>query len=430
MAGRAGTMAATHDVEDSRMNSTQAFYSVVADRFIARVVARALHLAASLAMLGAVAACSGSNHDPVGEHAASVRDGAASGAPASMREGSAGKQAVSPAANVAGAAGSAPDKPREAVSAAAAGMGASAGGAASPPSYCSGCPKEKLDPKDMTVHLHHVHLNVGSRAASMGFYEKHLAAKRITLNDVSDALLASPTLLLLDEQSKPPVSKLPTALQHVGWGSKDVGAWYASAHAQGVAPDTRGGTLFNTDETPTIGEPGSGKENSRALGLEGGACGLPAQDAFSYMYILGPDMERIEVWSGVDQRVNHVHFTSATLAATARWYQQFLGVTGTATADFAAFMLDDILFFFEPVGRSTDYEPTDDHVLGHIAFSVTDLEAWRTRALDLKIEIVAQPTEVHGFKSFFVRGPDRVLIELVQAAKNADLCAGSRDTKP
>jgi hypothetical protein len=30
--------------------------------------------------------------------------------------------------------------------------------------------------------------------------------------------------------------------------------------------------------------------------------------------------------------------------------------------------------------------------------------------------------EVHGFKSFFVRGPDGMLIELVQAAPLADLC--------
>jgi catechol 2,3-dioxygenase-like lactoylglutathione lyase family enzyme len=292
-----------------------------------------------------------------------------------------------------------------------------------PPPYCSGCAQEQRDPMDTTIHLHHVHMNVADREASAGFYEQHLAARRVRLNDVTEALHATPILLLLDESKTAPVGTLPTALQHVGWGSKDVGAWYEAAHAQGVEPDTRGSTLFNTDTTPTIGEAGND-----ALGLDEVSC-LPPQDSFSYMYVLGPDSERIEVWTGEDLRVNHVHFTTANLAATTRWYQQFLGITDAATPGFYTFLIDDIVFFFEPIGRSTDYRPTDDHALGHIAFSVTDLDPWLARAAEQQIEVVAQPAEVHGFESFFVRGPDGLLIELVQAAPNAELCPAKSAAK-
>jgi catechol 2,3-dioxygenase-like lactoylglutathione lyase family enzyme len=286
-----------------------------------------------------------------------------------------------------------------------------------PAPYCSGCAQEQRDTMDTSIHLHHVHMNVANRETSAGFYEQHLAATRVRLNDVTEALRATPVLLLLDETQTAPVSTLPTALQHVGWGSKDVGAWYELAHSQGVAPDTRGGTLFNTDTTPTIAEPGG----NSALGLDEASC-LPAQESFSYMYVLGPDSERIEVWTGEDLRVNHVHFTTANLAATTRWYQRFLGITTPATPDFYTFLVDDIVFFFEPIGRAAEYGPTDDHVLGHIAFSVTDLAPWLARAAEQQIEVVAQPAAVHGFESFFVRGPDGLLIELVQAAPNAELC--------
>jgi catechol 2,3-dioxygenase-like lactoylglutathione lyase family enzyme len=288
------------------------------------------------------------------------------------------------------------------------------------PSLCSGCAEEVTDPADMSVHLHHVHLNSAARQRSMRFYQEHLSAEPVRLNDVTDALLAAPILLLTDERDVAPVSELPTTLQHVGWGSADVQAWYDRAHEAGVAADTRGFTFFMTADAPVIGGPGSGQ--AAALG-EVPAC-FPLPDALSYIYVLGPDQERVEVWSGVDQRVNHVHFTSSDLEATATWFQQFLGTPPLLLQTIHAFYLDDVLFFFEKVGEPEDYGKTDDHVLGHIAFSVTDLSAWRERASDRGVEIVAEPAAAHGFQSFFVRGPDGLLVEMVQAAPLPGLCPG------
>ena len=114
------------------------------------------------------------------------------------------------------------------------------------PALCSGCAQETRDPADMTAHLHHVHLNVKSREQSVQFYQKYFHAERVLLNATTEALHVAPTLILLDEQPSAPDSNLPTALQHMGWGAADTGAWYAQAHAQGIEPDTRGGTLFNT----------------------------------------------------------------------------------------------------------------------------------------------------------------------------------------
>jgi catechol 2,3-dioxygenase-like lactoylglutathione lyase family enzyme len=286
---------------------------------------------------------------------------------------------------------------------------------------CSGCAQDIPDEMDMTIHLHHVHLNSADAARSMDFYERFLAAERTKLNDVTDALHAAPILLLIDETEGVPVSRLPTALQHLGWGATDVAAWYQQARAQGVIADTRGGTLFNTFETPSASDPDEGRGLLRASGAP--EC-FPIPDEYLYMYVLGPDQERVEVWTGSHARVSHMHFTTADLAASMSWYERFLGLTTTQSSAYnATFFLDDIFFFIEPIGRASDYQPTDDHVLGHFALSVTDLDAWLQRAREQNIEIVAEPAEVHGFKSFFVRGPDGMLIELVQASRLPELCS-------
>jgi catechol 2,3-dioxygenase-like lactoylglutathione lyase family enzyme len=287
------------------------------------------------------------------------------------------------------------------------------------PDLCSGCAQETRDTMDMKIHLHHVHLNVKNREQSRQFYEKHFHAERVLLNGTSEALHVAPTLILMDEQPDAPDSNLPTALQHMGWGAADTGAWYEAAHAQGISPDTRGFTLFNTNETPTIGDPGSGA--IIALSGEVPAC-FPVPDVAAYMYVLGPDLERIEIWSGADGRVNHMHFTTADLAATSSWYQKFLGLPSMTPLLSYQFFLDDILFFYEPIGAAADYKPTDDHALGHVALAVADLDAWRMRVQQQNIEVVSERAAAHGFMSFFVRGPDGLLIELVQAAKSAELC--------
>jgi len=210
-------------------------------------------------------------------------------------------------------------------------------------------------------------------------------------------------------------SALPTALQHVGWGASDPFEWYRDAHENGVEPDTRGHTLFQTDDEPTAA--GTGQMFEQLIGTDPQGC-FSVQDEIAYMYVLGPDEERIELWSGQDGHVNHLHFTTTDVAGTLDWYRQFLD-TDTRMG---AFFLDGLLFFFEADGEASSYEPTESHVLGHLAFSVTDLSAWRERVDSLSIDVVAEPAEVHGFESFFVRGPDNVLIELVPAAPLPMLC--------
>jgi catechol 2,3-dioxygenase-like lactoylglutathione lyase family enzyme len=62
------------------------------------------------------------------------------------------------------------------------------------------------------------------------------------------------------------------------------------------------------------------------------------------------------------------------------------------------------------------FVPTDDRPVGHLALAVTDLAPMRARADTLGLDMVAEPALApEGFRSFFVRAPDRVLLEIVGA---------------
>jgi catechol 2,3-dioxygenase-like lactoylglutathione lyase family enzyme len=75
-----------------------------------------------------------------------------------------------------------------------------------------------------------------------------------------------------------------------------------------------------------------------------------------------------------------------------------------------------VQIFFASAPTIREFVPTDDRPLGHIAFSVGKLDAMFARTEQLGIGVVTPPERTtHGFRSFFVRGPDRVLLEFVEA---------------
>src|SRR5262249_47568329 len=78
-----------------------------------------------------------------------------------------------------------------------------------------------------------------------------------------------------------------------------------------------------------------------------------------------------------------------------------------------------LIFFGPPFMVPAKFAKTDDHPFGHVAFAFADLDAVLERAKSMDLEIVAEPKldETYGFRSFFVRAPNQVLIELVEAAQ-------------
>jgi catechol 2,3-dioxygenase-like lactoylglutathione lyase family enzyme len=268
---------------------------------------------------------------------------------------------------------------------------------------CSGCSTEDLDRADRRVRFHHVHLNVTNPVASDTFYTQFFGAERVRLNDKADALWLAPMLFLLHKVAVAPNETLEMGLDHVGRGADDPVQWFDEVSKQGVMGDPRRGS----QATPV------------QLGV------------LTFIYVRGPDAERMEVYNvgtvvvpeheADAKEFQHVHFITPDIDATAAWYSALVDQpvnTNTLGRDIT---VDRTSLFFNSSAMPTASAATDDRPLGHIAFCVADLDMLRDHAKTLGVEIVAEPALApEGFRSFFVRAPDQVLIELVEAGPIAN----------
>ena len=275
---------------------------------------------------------------------------------------------------------------------------------------CSGCPSDVRPASDMVLRVHHVHLNVKDAPTTIAFYEKFFAARKVRLNGKADALWADPLLLLLQEGDFDFSDTLQYGFEHIGMGVKDPTAWFEMAAMEGIMADPRNGAPESPVSFPIT--PGSVPFFD------------PGVDTFSYIYVRGPNSERVETWSGL-ARFRHTHFMTPDIDTTVAWYQQLLGVKPMlAMADPGSvlstngFSLDDVQLNFLSPATPEDYVKADDQPVGHIAFSVPDLDAMFEHAKSIGATIVSEPADTPlGFRSFFVRAPQEVLLEFVAAGK-------------
>lgn len=261
------------------------------------------------------------------------------------------------------------------------------------------------------AHFHHVELNVMDREASIAYYSHVFGATPTRFRGVSDALFTERSFILLNEVIEAPDPALNTGIWHIGWGGVDVKSEYAWWSARGIR--------FHTPLTP-----------------------LPGKDNY-YMYFQGPDNELIEMNTMGHRRFGHVHLWATDVDAVTNWYTDNLGLEsrgGRVTADptpgsvetlgdiwMNMFRCDNVLFIvFEkptptpswwtdpPIG---DLNKTDGRPIDHFAFSYRDIGPVYERMKANGVEIVSEPAmrDVYHMKSFFIRGPEQVLIEIVEA---------------
>jgi catechol 2,3-dioxygenase-like lactoylglutathione lyase family enzyme len=244
-------------------------------------------------------------------------------------------------------------------------------------------------------HFHHVHLNVTDIAKTTAFYEKTFGVISIPYAGKAPALMAERSFIFLNEVPQP-ASQLQTGVIHVGWSGVDGASEYAWLQKQGVE--------FYTP--------------------------LSRLGAWEYFYLYGPDREVIEIWTqDRHHRFNHVHMLSPNPKATAEWFakvtnsaepaQAGSGLPGYWKVDYGDVALDILpdAAAFRPKERTGALQRTDGAGIDHLAFSFRDLATAEQRITSLGIPIerpiAIDPT--YGVKSFFVRSPEGVLVELVEA---------------
>lgn len=247
--------------------------------------------------------------------------------------------------------------------------------------------------------FHHVHLNVSDIAKTTAFYEKVFGVVSVKYRGKGPALMAERAFLFLNQAAGPIPSQLQTGVIHVGWSGVDGKAEYEWWKAQGVE--------FYTP--------------------------LTSVGAWEYFYLYGPDREVIEIWTAEKHhRFNHVHMLAERPMEVAEWFAKVInseqapvaaplgvGNIGFATVDLGdvgLHILPDVAGL-KPKERTGAIQPTDGSGIDHVAFSFRDLDAEfrRVKALGVPIERPIATDTAFGIRSFFVRAPNGVLVELVEA---------------
>lgn len=261
------------------------------------------------------------------------------------------------------------------------------------------------------ARFHHVRLNTMDPSKSIEFYAKHFGAVPIRWKGVADALFVERSFLLFNKVAEAPPKELTSGIWHIGWGGVDVVNEYQWLKRHGVD--------FHTPPQP-----------------------LPGFDNF-YMYINGPAGELIEINTMGHRRFAHVHFFCDDVNATCDWYAKHLGLKPRrATVPKPKAKMDTLLgiwmnfiqcdnvvmiFFGKPDAEPSppwwpdpplkEFQPTKGRPIDHIAFAYRDIQAVYDRMKESRAEILSEPAfdGVYGFKSFYVQGPDKVLVEIVEA---------------
>jgi len=251
--------------------------------------------------------------------------------------------------------------------------------------------------------FHHVRLNVTDPQATIEFYEKFFGALPIHYADRSPGLFTERSFLLLDQVDTPPPTNLGTTIWHIGWAGVVGSTEYEWRTREGIG--------VQTPITPL------GRENH-------------------YMYFWGPDREVVEVWTGSrNHRFEHVHLIANDVHQTITWFQDHLGLQPTAPSEPGVagrvIRVDNVnvIVWVNPAGgpnpHPADIPPdigeelgvTEGTVINHIAFSYEDIRPVHARMATAGVEIVRgiEYDERHGITSFFVRAPDGLLVEIVEA---------------
>lgn len=252
------------------------------------------------------------------------------------------------------------------------------------------------------AHFHHVHLNTTDPQASIAFYQRFFGANQLRYRGLSDGLFTEKSFILLSKVATPAPSNMGSSLWHIGWSGVDGKSEFAWRVDEGIGVQTPA-TPFGSNY---------------------------------YMYFWGPNREVIEIWTAnKNHRFEHVHLLASSLPATLDWFSQNLGlpallpapekVTGVTTnyvrVDNVSISVMELPKHGEPRPSwwpsevADSMRPTDGTAVDHIAFSYTDIKPVFERMQHAGVPIVHPIAKSHeyGLTSFFVRGPDQLLVEIV-----------------
>lgn len=247
--------------------------------------------------------------------------------------------------------------------------------------------------------FHHIHLNVVDTANTIAYYQKYFGAKYIKYRDRIDALFSERSFLLLNPVKATPPTHLGTSLWHIGWSGVDGPSEFEWRVKEGIEVHTPINPLGDNH----------------------------------WMYFLGPDKEVIEVFTGnKNHTFEHIHLLASDVDETMAWFKKYLGLIpenktaqlwGNGLFKWNKLFIGNINIMVNGKPKeerswypNKGFKTTDGTVFDHIGFSFENIEPIFEQMESTGVEIVKDMKldSNYGLKSFFVRNPDGLLVEILE----------------
>ena len=303
-----------------------------------------------------------------------------------------------------------------------------------------------------TPGFHHLHLNSVNPDAAIDFYVRQFArSAKASWGGLPALQSPNNVLLLFTKVDTPPAIEPQTAIWHFGWHVTDVRKdleAYKSRSEVKLLPlyttDEGGSVLISSDTWPGAGG---------ALGLtkpqiaEARAKGLKPAGGGGFAYMQAPDRAIVEYMGNFPaERFNHVHLYQEDPFCAQLWYQKHLNAPvmpgrasptpmteanckvergidrtwpalnqeGMFRTPRAAVMFGDVALTWYARQGEQPLAGTRGQLYDHIAFSVTDLDAWIAKLRDEGVIFLDGPYRLGETRAVMIEGPSREALELVE----------------
>lgn len=249
------------------------------------------------------------------------------------------------------------------------------------------------------ARFHHIHFNTVSIENSIAYFKKFFGAKPVSFQNNTDALLTEKSYLFFNEVITKPKSHNGSSLWHIGWSGVDGQSEFDWRVKDGIKVHTTINSL---------------------------------RDAH-WMYFYGPNEEVIEVFTeNKNHSFEHIHLLATDVNETMKWFTDNLGIYpehetaqewATGLFKWNKLFVDNINIMVngKPKENRTwfpheGFSKTDGSAIDHIAFAFEDIgpvhKEMKSNGVEILEKIKSDPA--YGLKSFYVRGPNELLIEIVE----------------
>ena len=298
--------------------------------------------------------------------------------------------------------------------------------------------------------FHHLHLNSVNPDAAIAFYTAQFPTTMKATFAGFPAVKTGKAYVLFTKVSAPPPAGPQTAIWHFGWHvvnvRKNLEQYKQRKEVQLLPLYTtdEGGEVFISSDT----WPGTGG----VLGLtksqiaQAKATGVKPTGGPGFAYLRGPDGAIVEYQGDMPaERFNHVHMYQEDPFCAQIWYQKHLNAhvdpaaagqaphteadckvprserswpalerEGAIRQPRAGVVFDDVALNWYSRQGDRALVSTRGHIADHIAFSVSNLDAWIAKLRKEGVRFLQQPYKLGDTRAVMIEGPSREALELVE----------------